>query len=1146
MGVLFGVVLIGAMVAASPTDAQTESGRVRVVRSNANRIVLELETPSFQIQSKAQNGALYSEIQVPGWGHGGDVGAPSLPVMGAMVAIPQRATALLKIRADETNHQVLDYPVMSVPSQRVLYDAENQPIGGELIFAPDPNVYQSNAAFPSQAVSMSSPVQWRSQRYVNVYFNPFQYNPVSRQLTIHTRIRVEIEFGLPENAAQAELGQPIDEGGYEEIFASSFVNYAASKSWRSSRPNVAQIASQENAAAATPNNYKLELNRDGMYRVTCEELQAAGLTLGAVELDKFKLTNRGGEVALAVTDANADNRCDVGADSILFYGKALDTVYTTTNVYWLSFGAGLGKRMGSRSASGGTLATAYPDDKRIEKNLNYLSAIPFVEDADHWIWQTVSGFAPNRDYTFQLKDPVVSDGNATLEAAFVGFTAGNHRTRLLVNGTEIKDMTWSGQTAIVMSASVPANVLNSGTNTIRVNEVVASGAIDTIYTNYFEITNARAFVAENNIIRFRQPTNGLWKYQIDGYTANDAGVFDISDPWNVVKLANSTTANGGTFRAEFSDDTTSPREYYVMTGDAYRSPTIVADTPSSWRTPSNAADYIVITHSEIRNNVMPLVAYRESAGLNVEVVDIQDIYDEFNFGIFDPNAIRDFLAFAYANWQLPRAEFVLLAGSGHFDYRGYYAAQSEDFREANYVPVIIKLVDPWIGMTATDNYFVTLDAGSRLPSLQVGRLLARSPAEMDMLVSKILNYEQNPPTGDWRKNVAFVSDNQYEANGSQDSAGPFFEFSEQVAGDPQLQPSPIITNRIYYNPCVSCVQPYPTFPDVSSARNAVLSAINNGSLIMNYVGHGSTQSWAHNLLTANDAAGLANGNKLIMLLPMTCLDGAFYEPGPNPSMSEAMVRRSGGGAIASWAPTGFGLASGHDYLDRGFFQAIMQDGKTRLGPATVLGKAKLYSESGHNLDLLDTYTLLGDPATNLAMPTGWVTPTPTSTPTRTPTATDTPTTTATPTYTPTDTPTSTPTITPGGPSLTPTDTPTDTPTVTETFVPTDTPTVTLTETPACLTKPKKAVPLAPENGAELVKVRPMLKWSLDSCAERVRLVIKRDARKGPSVYKGLLVGTQFKPEALERGHTYFWRLKSCNAFGCQKGRWQEFSVQSRK
>ena len=80
-----------------------------------------------------------------------------------------------------------------------------------------------------------------------------------------------------------------------------------------------------------------------------------------------------------------------------------------------------------------------------------------------------------------------------------------------------------------------------------------------------------------------------------------------------------------------------------------------------------------------------------------------------------------------------------------------------------------------------------------------------------------------------------------------------------------------------------------------------------------------------------------------------------------------MTRADGKGAVASWSPTGLGVSTGHEYLDRGFFQAVFQDGVRTLGEATTAGKLKLWATGG-NLDLLDTYLLFGDPATNMLTP----------------------------------------------------------------------------------------------------------------------------------------------------------------------------------
>lgn len=80
----------------------------------------------------------------------------------------------------------------------------------------------------------------------------------------------------------------------------------------------------------------------------------------------------------------------------------------------------------------------------------------------------------------------------------------------------------------------------------------------------------------------------------------------------------------------------------------------------------------------------------------------------------------------------------------------------------------------------------------------------------------------------------------------------------------------------------------------------------------------------------------------------------------NSTMASAIRKPS-----ASWAPVGWGYAAGHDFLDRGFFNAVMAQGAAQLGPATVLGKTYLWANSSDNRDLIDTFVLLGDPGSRL-------------------------------------------------------------------------------------------------------------------------------------------------------------------------------------
>jgi uncharacterized repeat protein (TIGR01451 family) len=86
------------------------------------------------------------------------------------------------------------------------------------------------------------------------------------------------------------------------------------------------------------------------------------------------------------------------------------------------------------------------------------------------------------------------------------------------------------------------------------------------------------------------------------------------------------------------------------------------------------------------------------------------------------------------------------------------------------------------------------------------------------------------------------------------------------------------------------------------------------------------------------------------------------------SIAETNVRLAGGGALASWSASGFGVALGHDFLDQGFFAAVMQQGVYQIGQAALLGKLNLWANSGgEHHDLIDTFGLLGDPASRLAV-----------------------------------------------------------------------------------------------------------------------------------------------------------------------------------
>jgi hypothetical protein len=163
-------------------------------------------------------------------------------------------------------------------------------------------------------------------------------------------------------------------------------------------------------------------------------------------------------------------------------------------------------------------------------------------------------------------------------------------------------------------------------------------------------------------------------------------------------------------------------------------------------------------------------------------------------------------------------------------------------------------------------------------------------------------------------------------------------------------------------------------PAINQAITHTLNSTSplTGTLIMNYVGHGAIHRWAsEEIWTRDNLSSLTNAGKLPVVLSMTCLDAYWIHPGvsPNPqeSVMEMMLRMDQYGMAASFSPTGWGVTTGHDELHRGFLESLFDQGNWLLGAAAQQAKIRLFS-TGNNYDLINTFTVFGDPALHITSP----------------------------------------------------------------------------------------------------------------------------------------------------------------------------------
>ena len=702
------------------------------------------------------------------------------------------------------------------------------------------------------------------------------------------------------------------------------------------------------------------VDRDGLYQLDYASLHGAGVPVDTLDPRSLKLHNQGTELAIQVTGED-DGVFDTG-DALRFYGQQMDTRFTETNVYWLTWEGTAGLRMTTRNAVplSAPSPTSFTTTVHIEENHAYRSRIPSGEaHGDHWFWKYLQATSiPVTDtFSISLNFPTTEPHIATIRGHLYGYSAfgptPDHHTRVFLNGHLVDDATWDGWREYTFENAIPSAYLLDGENLIDLVlpfDLGPSVINDVVFVNWFEIDYRQAFTATNDLLDFSLHTPGTWKLQARGFTTETLSAFDITTPTLPIRILNASAAlDGDSYTLSFQDTITDAQRFLTLAPSQILSPTAVfSDTPSTLRNPSNGADYLIISHSDFVTAALPLADFRAAQGLRTQVVDVQDVYDEFSDGIFDPQAIHDFLAYAYDNWALPAPAYVLLVGDGHLDFKNH-----SGFGETMRIPPWLAYIDPWMGETAADNRYVTVAGDDILPDMHLGRLPVKTPAEAAALVTKILAYEQSPPSGDWNQYLTFVADNP-------DDAGEFYDLSDAIADN--FVPAPYITDTIYYQ------QPYSSG---SAVKSALLGAINNGRLIVHYTGHATQQFWGfEHFFDIADIAGLTNAGMQPLVLPMTCLDGYYISPSTAAgydfsSVGEAIVRASGKGAIASWSPTGFGIATGHHFLAEGLYTALFQDNTPQLGPATLSAKFHLFSTTAAYPELLDTYTLFGDPATML-------------------------------------------------------------------------------------------------------------------------------------------------------------------------------------
>lgn len=691
---------------------------------------------------------------------------------------------------------------------------------------------------------------------------------------------------------------------------------------------------------------RIGVTEEGIYRVTYSNLTGAGVAATNLVGSMMRLFCRTQEIAILVSSTNQWT----AEDYFLFPGVGFDGYYNSSNVYWLGFGSG-GKRMGSRSAS------PFPG---IQPVVAYRKAVlhrdflwkdnyrPDDESFDHWI--DPKGVYDSSETTFSLPlDQLITNDSGSLSATLYGWTSfdsitPDHCTQIRINSNVVAKFTFDGQTTLSVSTNIGAGLLAPAT-TIGFREILQPGCSnDTAFLGWFSINYSRRLLLETNVLLFAGLV-GTNNYQVGGFSgATNVFAFDVSDPANAAVLSDLIVTNvgGGSNAIVFGEAAAVTSRFAVCQSSGIR--TIASVQRVFFRglaSASREADYVVICPYEFRQQVYRLLALRHAQGLSVAVAPLPDIYNEFGYGICDAVAIKQFLGYAHHHWRTPPA-YVLLVGSGTYNPR----MVSEGYS----IPATIIPVHLGAGFglwTALDGWYANVNGVDAVtgitPNYAIGRIPVETEAQLKSVIDKIVEFEGVPKNDPLRGYALLVADKNDDANLD-------FKVPSQAVRDSVLIPNGMIVSEAYSG--VSS-----TFP-----RRTMTNSLNSGTFLVNYFGHGFIDYWGNATdvrMATNDVASLVN-SFFPVVSTLTCENGAFHSTKYR-CLARWFLEANNHGAAACVASSDLASLDGGQVFAEGFFQAILSDGRKRIGDAMAQAYGRLYEAKGNTRELW-SFELFGDPA----------------------------------------------------------------------------------------------------------------------------------------------------------------------------------------
>ncbi|MEE9269333.1 MAG: C25 family cysteine peptidase, partial [Candidatus Krumholzibacteria bacterium] len=876
--------------------------------------------------------------------------------------------------------------------------------------------------FPASPCTSANTFTFRKTRVAAIDCFRSQVDYTSGRRRVWSEYRVIVTYPPAPSYARSVQADPL---------LASLVENRAYLPVASHRKSPAAVPVPDPQFSRSSNWLRIRVSRPGVYLIRGSDLAQAGVTLSSIiDPGSFRLFTGGGvqhDRDLTRPDGtwipgNWMNECDViveyggdgtfdPVDRIIFYGlgvadyedlyrsgapreSRLDHLYVRDNLYFLTWDANPGfdgtpARMALQTAvpTAGTDVTTFEDRLYFEEDRVREISL----GGDGWVWQNIARrqgeeTRPFPRFTVTDLDPSQPQTFRTVALAPFSATERNtgHHAVYWMNDVDIGDIVWNTLGGDRFEDAKPVLISRTGLVTEGSNEfklhlprrdVTSPFAPneDFMLFAWYEVRYHR-FLKAGSALPFSSPdTSGTVNYGVtDLNLSGQLYLFDVTDHFHPKVLGGFTESVAGTSRTiRFASDNSGVRQYFwAGTAAGFSAPAgLQRYFPRDLRNVGTSPHMLIVTHPLFRSAAANLHQHRLGnlpffANPSVEVVTAIEIFDNFSGGLADPVAIRNYCKFLYDNFTdgagNPLLTFLLLLGDANVDAKNFTSSVP------NFVTTNVNMNQFTLDAYVTDDWFALMDSsdvgGRKFIDFPVGRLPAASAQEANQLVNRVIEYETQAAFGNWRDIVILVADDE---NSFRDTRQAQFVLQSEAIANAKL--------ARYFDPLKVYLTEFPAISGIKPAsRLFFLNAWNEGALVINYVGHGSSKQMAdEQVFLDTDIPLLDNGLRLPLLIAVSCTMGKFAEAGK--SLSEKLLLKQDGGAIATITASELSFIGPNETFDFNVFELMFP---TTPGLAEPLGvglmKAKFKSLSASPSRLVlennEKYNLLGDPAMRLLSP----------------------------------------------------------------------------------------------------------------------------------------------------------------------------------